>query len=159
MVFPSSCRKDSYHRVNEDILLDCLFKFKQFVFPFPPQNRVESDVSTLVGFLLSFKVCMSVFIQLCWVLAVDRLIFSAPRGILSASCEGSLVVPCELRSSWASVLALPGLSCSVAGRSLVLDQGWNRVSASLQGRFLTARPSEKSLEVFFRSGLISCRSC
>ena len=45
----------------------------------------------------------------CWVLVVDTHIFSASCGIFSASCEGFLVVPCELRSSWASVLALPGL--------------------------------------------------
>ena len=82
------------------------------------------------------------------IFSASRGIFPASRGIFSASCEGSLAVPCELQSSWASVLALPGLSCSVAGRILVLDHGWNPVSASLQGRFLTARPPGKSLEVF-----------
>ena len=49
-------------------------------------------------------------------------IFSASCGIFSASCEGSLIVACERQSSWASAFALSGLSCSVAGRILVLDQ-------------------------------------
>ena len=42
--------------------------------------------------------------------------------IFSASCKGSLIVSCERQSSWASAFALSGLSCSVAGRILVLDQ-------------------------------------